>query len=163
MDVPANDEGLARFLHAQNLGDPASLDTALNELRAGRKQEHWIWYVFPQLRGLGSSRHANHYGIEGLTEAIDYLLDPLLRERYQQCLSELLYHIRNGTKLRIILGPTDAYKAISSITLFQQATKRLGAQDQQLVSELLLMTEEFFRFVSDDNDRPCQATLHYLE
>ena len=79
MDVSLDDKGLTRFLNAQDRGDPASLETALSELRLGTKQEHWIWYVFPQLRGLGHSPHAHYYGIQGLLEAADYLRNPLLR------------------------------------------------------------------------------------
>jgi uncharacterized protein (DUF1810 family) len=163
MDVSLDDKGLTRFLNAQDRGDPASLETALSELRLGTKQEHWIWYVFPQLRGLGHSPHAHYYGIQGLSEAADYLRNPLLRERYQLCLSEILTHLRSGTKLRTILGSTDSLKAISSITLFQVMLKRSGTQDQRLASELLLMMEEFFVLISHDGDRPCQATLHCLE
>ena len=56
----------------------AGFDSALAEMRAGQKQGHWIWYVFPQLAGLGSSRLAQVYGIDGRAEAIDYLRDPIL-------------------------------------------------------------------------------------
>ncbi len=163
MNVSPDEKGLNRFLNAQDRGDPASLETALSELRLGTKQEHWIWYVFPQLQGLGHSPHAHYYGIHGLSEAADYLRNPLLRERYQLCLSEMLIHLRNGTKLRSILGSTDSLKAISSMTLFQVVLKRSGTQDQRSVPELLLMMEEFFMLISRDGYRPCQATLHCLE
>jgi len=163
MIISVDNQGLLRFLNAQERGDPASLETALKELRAGRKKEHWIWYVFPQLRGLGSSHHSQFYGIEGLSEAIDYLLNPLLRERYQLCLSELLFSLRKGIELQSILGGADTLKAISSITLFQLAAKSPVLQNEQLASELLLLMDEMFVFVARDGRNPCRATLHGLE
>ena len=72
------DEGLDRFKQAQGGGE---YEDALAEIRAGAKHGHWIWYVFPQLRGLGRSELAERFGLDGEIEAEDYLADPLLRAR----------------------------------------------------------------------------------
>src|SRR6187401_3720923 len=81
-DIPAM-SALNRFIEAQNAAR-SGFDAALSELRAGQKRSHWIWYVFPQLRGLGSSPMADFYGIAGAAEAAAYLRDPLLGERLSE-------------------------------------------------------------------------------
>jgi uncharacterized protein (DUF1810 family) len=70
-----------RFLTAQKAGNPSAYKRALAELKAGRKRSHWIWFVLPQLQGLGRSAMAKRYGIHGLAEAQAYLEEPFLRQR----------------------------------------------------------------------------------
>jgi uncharacterized protein (DUF1810 family) len=111
MDDPYN---LDRFLRAQE----GSYATALAELRAGAKRSHWMWYVFPQLAGLGSSDMARRYAITSLDEAHAYLRHPVLGHRLREAVTTL-----NGLSERdpaIVLGHIDAIKLRSSLTLFAQ-------------------------------------------
>nr|WP_313406677.1 DUF1810 domain-containing protein [Pseudomonas sp.] len=117
---------LARFVEAQR----RDYQQALDELRAGAKRSHWIWYVFPQLRGLGRSEMAEHYGISGLDEARAYLAHPLLGPRLEDCARALLSH--RGRSARQIMGSPDDLKLRSSMTLFQAA-----APKQPLFAEVL--------------------------
>jgi len=107
---------LARFESAQ---DPV-LRTILDELAAGRKRSHWMWFFFPQMLGLGSSPMARQYGILSLEEARDYLAHPVLRERYDKGCELLMQH--KGKPIREIMGSPDDLKLRSSLTLFAQAT-----------------------------------------
>ena len=114
---------LSRFLSAQNEGTPSTFDRALSELKSGRKRSHWIWFVLPQLRCLGRSATAIHFGIEDLEEARAYLADPVLRERLEQVIAVLAEQLkRPDESLRKLMGkPIDATKTISSLTLFEAA------------------------------------------
>ena len=114
---------LSRFLTAQNEGTPSSFERALSELKSGRKRSHWIWFVLPQLRCLGRSATAIHFGIEDLEEARAYLADPVLRERLEQVISVLAEQLEHPDQsLRKLMGkPIDATKTISSLTLFEAA------------------------------------------
>jgi len=103
---------LNRFLMAQDIGYP----TALRELRAGRKRSHWMWYIFPQLRGLGESSYSHFFGIRDLREARDYLAHPILSERLMT-LSEILLQSGETDPVRVF-GEIDAKKLQSSMTLF---------------------------------------------
>ncbi|SFP90124.1 DUF1810 domain-containing protein [Tranquillimonas alkanivorans] len=103
---------LQRFLDAQE----GVIDTAMDELRAGGKRSHWMWFVFPQLRGLGRSSTAQYYGIEDLEEAAAYLAHPVLGARLIECNQLMLGHA--GTPPEAILGGVDAMKLRSSATLF---------------------------------------------
>ena len=92
---------LARFAKAQD----SAIEQALSELRAGRKTSHWMWFVFPQLRGLGSSPTAQFYGLSSLGEARAYLAEPMLGERLRRCVEATL-SVR-GRTLRQIFGSPD--------------------------------------------------------
>ena len=106
---------LNRFKKAQE----RDYATALAELRAGRKRTHWIWYVFPQLDGLGRSSTARYYGISGLGEAKAYLADELLGARLLECAQALLDLPTNDP--HAVLGFPDNLKVRSSMTLFETA------------------------------------------
>lgn len=108
-------DGLSRFVEAQ----APVFEPALQELRDGRKRTHWMWFVFPQLRGLGRSAMARRYGIAGLDEARAYLRHPLLGPRLAQCTQAMLAHA--GTPLGAILGFPDDLKFRSCMTLFDAA------------------------------------------
>ena len=103
---------LDRFLEAQE----QKYDIALKEIRAGKKRTHWMWYIFPQLRGLGRSQMAYAYGINGLEEAKAYLDHPLLSARLIEISEALLAH--KDQDIEDILGDIDAMKLRSSMTLF---------------------------------------------
>lgn len=104
--------GLQRFIEAQN----DSYDQALKEIRNGRKLTHWIWYIFPQIKGLGFSYNSEYYGITSLQEAKDYLENELLRKRLFEITESLLMH--KGKDIESIMGDIDALKLKSSMTLF---------------------------------------------
>ena len=106
---------LQRFVDAQH----GVMDGVLRELRAGRKTGHWIWFVFPQLAELGRSEMARHYGIRSIEEARAYLAHPVLGERLRECVGALL--AIDGSAAEQVLGPVDAMKVRSSMTLFHRA------------------------------------------
>ncbi len=106
---------LGRFLDAQETAFPR----ALAEVRNGRKESHWMWYIFPQLRGLGRSNTAWYYGIENLEEARAYLAHPILGGRLREISGELLKVPK--TNAVAIFGWTDAAKLRSCMTLFSLA------------------------------------------
>lgn len=106
---------LSRFVDAQ----ARVYETALAELRAGQKRSHWMWFVFPQLAGLGMSSTAQFYGIAGLDEARAYLAHPLLGDRLRAC-TEAMLAVENRT-LHAIFGSPDDLKFRSSMTLFDRA------------------------------------------
>jgi uncharacterized protein (DUF1810 family) len=103
---------LARFLAAQ---DPI-YPRVLAELRAGEKRTHWMWFIFPQLAGLGTSAMARRYAIAGLAEAAAYWAHPLLGARLRECTS--LVSAVPGKPIAAILPPPDEVKFRSSMTLF---------------------------------------------
>jgi uncharacterized protein (DUF1810 family) len=103
---------LSRFVEAQ----AKDYSVALAELRAGRKRTHWIWYVLPQLRGLGSSSMATYYGVGSLQEAEAYVAHPVLGQRLRECVATM--NSLEGLSAAQVLGPIDAAKFRSCITLF---------------------------------------------
>jgi len=105
---------LARFVEAQR----PVYSAALAELRQGRKESHWMWFVFPQLAGLGRSATAQHYAIGSLAEARAYLAHPLLGPRLRECCEAALRHHVPAEQL---FGPVDSVKFRSSMTLFDVA------------------------------------------
>ncbi len=106
---------LQRFVDAQ----APIFDQALAELRAGRKQTHWMWFIFPQLRSLGRSATARHFGLADLAEACDYAAHPLLGPRLMSCVQALLGV--HGRTAHQIFGSPDDLKLGSCSTLFEQA------------------------------------------
>lgn len=117
--VHAGRVGLDRFIEAQDAG--GTYVRALAELRRGRKTSHWMWFVFPQLAGLGVSPTAQLYAVRDLAEARAYLTDPVLGQRLREC-SEVLLEL-DGDHPVAIFGPVDAMKLRSSMTLFRQASE----------------------------------------
>jgi uncharacterized protein (DUF1810 family) len=107
---------LQRFVQAQE----GCYSQVRTELSAGRKSTHWMWFIFPQLRGLGHSSAAWHFGIGSLTEARAYLEHPLLGPRLREC-TRLLLEVQ-GRSIRDILGSPDDLKLRSCLTLFAQAS-----------------------------------------
>jgi uncharacterized protein (DUF1810 family) len=108
---------LQRFVDAQDAG--GTWLQALHELRAGAKRSHWMWFVLPQVAGLGSSPTARRYAVSGLDEARAYLAHPVLGPRLVQA-AEALAGLPTGDPVRV-LGPVDAVKLRSSMTLFEAA------------------------------------------
>lgn len=106
---------LSRFVDAQR----PVFDRVMDELRAGRKTSHWMWFIFPQLRGLGSSETAMRFGITDRAEACAYLDHPLLGPRLDDCVRTLLKH--GHLSAFQILGSPDDLKLRSCLTLFNEA------------------------------------------
>ncbi len=105
-------QGLPRFTEAQDL----IFDTACNELALGEKSSHWMWFIFPQLKGLGSSPIARHYALESATEALDYWQHPVLGARLKKCTQLVL--AQPNTSALDIFGTPDELKFKSCMTLF---------------------------------------------
>ena len=117
---------LDRFLAAQQ----GVYDGVLDELRRGRKTGHWIWFIFPQLVGLGRSETSRYYAISSLEEARDYVAHPVLGARLRECAGLVL---SSGAPTAVeIFGSTDALKLRSSMTLFHRA-----APDEPVFAEVL--------------------------
>lgn len=106
------EHNLERFLEAQQW----DFAVALQELRRGRKQSHWIWYIFPQVAGLGQSVISQKYAIRSKSEAVAYLQHEVLGDRLRQCTAALLAH--KGKNIDDIMGYPDNLKLRSSMTLF---------------------------------------------
>ena len=113
---------LERFLQAQAQG--GSFVRALAELKAGRKTGHWIWWVFPQLKGLGSSHNSTYYGLADEAEAAAYLAHPVLGMRYLECVEVVHGHLcKGGVSLLGLMGSeVDVLKLRSSLLLFLKLT-----------------------------------------
>jgi uncharacterized protein (DUF1810 family) len=122
---------LQRFIDAQR----ASFDQVVKELQAGRKQTHWMWYIFPQIQGLGSSAMAQRYAIASLNEAKAYLDHPILGPRLRECTR--LVNAAKDSPIEDILSYPDDLKFHSSMTLFARA-----AADNQIFLDAL---KKFFR------------------
>jgi uncharacterized protein (DUF1810 family) len=129
---------LSRFVAAQDGGDMYEL--ALSELRAGRKLSHWMWFVFPQIAGLGTSAMSRTYAISCLDEARAYLAHPILGPRLIECARAV--SALGGRSADEIFGVTDAKKFHSSITLFARA-----APDYPLFQQVL---QQRFAGVADE-------------
>lgn len=133
---------LHRFLDAQE----HVYDTALNELRAGRKSSHWIWFIFPQIKGLGHSGMAQKFAIASLEEAKAYLQHPVLAPRLREC-TQLVLNVEGRSAEEIFSSP-DNLKFRSCMTLFMTATT-----DNKIFKDALL---KYF------DGRPDQLTLDIL-
>ena len=117
---------IARFLEAQNAGQPSSYDMALAELRTGRKRSHWVWFVLPQLQGLGRSTMALRFGVHGIEEAKVYLADPILRRRLEEVIAVIAEQLHKPDQYldRLMGSGLDAAKTVSCLTLFEAAGLR---------------------------------------
>ena len=111
----AADHDLDRFVDAQ----APVYERVRRELRAGRKESHWMWFVFPQIEGLGQSPTSVRYAIRSLAEAKAYLAHPVLGARLEECAKLAL--AQDGKSAREIFGPVDEMKFRSSMTLFARA------------------------------------------
>ena len=106
------DYNLERFIDAQN----GAYERALSELRAGHKRSHWMWFIFPQIAGLGSSFMAEKYAVRSAEEAAAYLADPVLGSRLLRCVDAVL--AIEGKSAHEVFGSPDDFKLRSSMTLF---------------------------------------------
>jgi uncharacterized protein (DUF1810 family) len=154
---------LDRFKKAQ--ADPYSgFDSALSELRTGRKQGHWIWYVFPQIAGLGSSAPSQVYSISGVDEALEYLQDQVLCERLLTITTAVAEQLKAGNSLDILMGQEiDAVKLVSSLTLFGAVARRISAAEgHEALASLGRVAAEVLSMAKLQGYPPCQFTLGRL-
>jgi uncharacterized protein (DUF1810 family) len=122
---------LSRFRTAQD-ADDAGFEQALREIRSGRKRGHWIWYVFPQIAGLGFSSMSQTYAISDSSEAADYLRDPVLGQRLLMITQAVLDRMAGPTRsdlTALMSSAIDAQKLVSSLTLFGSVARQIGALD----------------------------------
>lgn len=112
-----NKENVQRFVEAQQV----NFDTALSELKAGKKTSHWMWYIFPQIKGLGKSEISKYYAIQNIEEAREYLNNEYLSHNMNELLNVLLK--QNTSNPTDIFGKPDDMKLKSSMTLFALADK----------------------------------------
>ena len=117
---------LDRFVQAQE----AFYEGALAELKAGEKTGHWIWWIFPQLKGLGTSRNSTFYGIADEAEALAYLQHPILGPRYRECVGIVHGHLCQGgvAPLALMGSAIDVMKLRSSLALFL----KVGAAPEEI-------------------------------
>ena len=151
---------LERFHRAQ-AGKWWGYSTALGEMRKGRKSTHWIWYIFPQLAGLGSSSAAVSYALRDLDEACEYLRDPLLRSRYAEISAAVEKQLANGALIENLMGgSTDALKLVSSLTLFRAAASRLARDASEPdLAQLASLCDSILHRTAAQGYPPCQFTI----
>ena len=129
-DNVSDPHNLQRFLDAQE----STYEEAHAELQAGRKRTHWMWFIFPQIRGLGSSPMAQRFALAGLAEAAAYLEHPVLGARLRACTRCVC--VATQPSVAQIFGYPDDLKFHSSMTLFARAAKGFGAENQVFADAL---------------------------
>jgi uncharacterized protein (DUF1810 family) len=132
------DDDFVRFVDAQ----ARMYRQVVEELKAGRKRTHWMWFIFPQLEGLGLSPTAQYYAIRSIDQARRYLAHPVLGSRLRQAVQLMLTH--KGKSVREILGTPDDLKFRSSLTLFREAASETA--DESLFTKAL---DQFYGGESD--------------
>jgi uncharacterized protein (DUF1810 family) len=156
---------LDRFTRAQER-PVDGFDTALRELQAGHKRSHWIWYIFPQLAGLGSSPMAARYGLQGPAEATAYLRDSVLRARLLAVATAVAVHLqrRPAPALDDLMGSeVDALKLVSSMTLFRGISRRLNhVEPLPDLAELGALAEVILRSAAEQGYPECAITRRQL-
>lgn len=157
---------LSRYERAQDRPG-AGYATALSEMQAGRKTSHWIWYIFPQLAGLGRSSVALAFALDDVDEAVAYLRNETLRSRLLEISTVVAARLAgpSPSSLRTLMGsPIDALKLVSSMTLFAEVARRLAATDGQLAAaRLALVAEEILEAAATEGFGRCRHTLAELE
>jgi len=158
---------LDRFRRAQDAGQ-AGFAAALAELTSGRKSGHWIWYVFPQLAGLGQSSTTEYYSIQGRAEALEYLRDDVLRGRLLEATAVVAKHLTadRPVPLRQLMGSdVDARKLVSSLTLFKHIAGELVALEGRGgddCRELAKLAHAVLARAESEGYPPCRFTLRQL-
>jgi uncharacterized protein (DUF1810 family) len=161
--VPPPVFDLDRFRLAQDRH--GSFADAMAELRAGRKTTHWIWWVFPQLAGLGSSATSVRYALAGREEACAYLADDVLRARLLEAVTTVHEQLLGPPKRRIdrLMGSEiDALKLVSSMTLFAEVARDAGVCDLPDIDRLPKMAIEILGVARGAGYAACGHTLAAL-
>ena len=147
-----NDFDLDRFVRAQDIG--GDYDRAMDELRRGRKTSHWMWFVFPQIEGLGYSGMARRYAISSLEEARAYLAHPVLGPRLTE-ISGVLLELETRSP-ESVFGSIDAIKLRSSMTLFDRAVSDTTAAEEATADGASIFRRVLEKYF---DGRPDAATL----
>jgi uncharacterized protein (DUF1810 family) len=156
-----NSSRLDRFRKAQD-SVGSGFAAALAELQTTGKQSHWIWYVFPQLTGLGSSSAARMFAISGESEARDYLRDEVLRARLLMASEAVLDRLNDGLPLRRVMGSEiDVLKLVSSLTLFERVAEGFGASELEC-AKLRAVATEVLKHAEAQGYPRCAFTLAAL-
>lgn len=151
-------EEIQKFIDAQNsiYNDTRTMyEQAVLEIKQGKKTSHWIWYIFPQLEGLGSSSYCRKYGIAGKNGGCIYLKNDILHDRLIEISEELL---RLDVKdLRFVMSNVDTMKVRSCITLFYVASIEIYGEDSKEAKLFLSLKDKFFKTIGF-----CDSTLKIL-
>ena len=152
---------LERFVEAQDRD--ATYESALAEIRAGRKHSHWIWFVFPQLAGLGLSPTSQFYAIEDRDEAERYLRHAVLGARLLTITSAVAEQLRRGRRLDALMGSqVDAVKLVSSMTLFAAVARRLQEASDPSQKDIAAAAEDVLLLANAQGYAPCGHTRRQL-
>ena len=154
---------LDRYIEAQSQ-PRAGFASALAEVRAGGKQGHWIWYIFPQLAGLGRSGPSLKYAIADLPEARAFLQHPELRSRLLAITSAVAEQARQGHRLADVMGSSiDVTKLVSSLTLFVHVARKLYvAEGLDTYRDLVAAGDDVLVAAAEQGYPPCRFTLDRL-
>jgi uncharacterized protein (DUF1810 family) len=154
---------LDRYLDAQDQ-PRGGFQSALAEIRAGGKRSHWIWYVFPQLGGLGSSGPSVQYAIADVAEARAYLQHPELRSRLLAITSAVAAQLESGKPIGAVMGSSiDALKLVSSLTLFAPVARQLHAAERlDAYRDLAATAEKVLAIAAAQGYEQCHFTLDRL-
>lgn len=159
-------DSIQRFIDAQQgLDGYISFHQAYQELNSGRKLSHWIWYIFPQLKQLGFSSIAQHFGILNFKEACEYLQNTALFQNYDAITQILEQQFkRNVPILTLMHGDTDAKKLASSLTLFREAAFFLWHQNKTSTNfeTLACRCDRILKDISQQGYPPCERTLNLI-
>jgi uncharacterized protein (DUF1810 family) len=156
--------GLERFARA-HASPEAGFDAALREIRSGRKTGHWIWYVLPQLAGLGTSSMSRTFALRDATEAADYVNDPELGVRLLTIVTAVLNQIttRPGLSVAALMGSEiDAMKLVSSLTLFEHVARELAPRSDR-ARQLAEASRRVLDAASAEGHPRCARTLAVLQ
>ena len=152
--MPASD--LTRFVEVH--GDHAR---ALAEIRDGRKTTHWMWYVFPQIAGLGGSSVSRRYAIGDLDEAREFLTHPILGPDYVGIVGEVWHQVvERDVRIHALFGSPDDAKLVSSLTLFAGVARRL---DEPMLATFVALADEILRVASAQGLGPCAVSEAFLD
>ena len=154
-----NNEWLGDVLaaHETGAGVGGSFTDAHHELEQGRKQGHWMWFIFPQWIGLGKTDISGRFGVKNLDDAMASLQHDALRANYRAVVAATRTHLEQGTHLNCIFGSPDDRKCVSSLTLMKHANARLGIDDD-LGNEI----DSLLELVDGQGFCPCARTLQWL-
>jgi uncharacterized protein (DUF1810 family) len=155
---------LDRFRTAQSSRD-SGFEAALDEIRAGRKRGHWIWYIFPQLAGLGASELSSLYAIGSRDEAVEFLQDHELRHRLLAMAGAVAAQLERGASIRILMGSdVDALKLVSSLTLFGHVAGEMDqVEHDAALGALAAAARTVLSAAASQGYPPCAHTLRTLE
>ncbi len=147
------------FRSAQQQGH-GGYTQALSEMERGRKTSHWIWYIFPQIEGLGRSSMAQRYALEDRGEAVAYLQDEELGHNLRVITQVVAIQLRDGAQLRTLMGSgIDALKLVSSMTLFEAAGEQLlSEQPSELLSSFVANCQTILSFAELQGYPRCRHT-----